>query len=105
MAPDTDGGTIPGLTPQGERVLRMVVREEVTAGIKDALANPACPRPCERVADLETATYGNGDGRGGIKGRVTTLEEQVGSLVWWNRATIAASLSAVGALIVNLVKG
>ena len=105
MATDTDGGTIPGLTKQGESVLRLVVREEVQAGIALALANPACPRPCERVADLETATYGNGGESGGLKGRVTTLEEQVGSLVWWNRATIAASLSAVGALIANLVKG
>lgn len=104
MTPDTGGGTIPGLTEQGERVLRLVVREEVQNGIALALSGPACPRPCERVADLEAATYGNDD-RGGLKSRVTTLEEQVGSIVWWMRVTIAASLSAVGAVIVNIVKG
>ena len=94
-------GTIPGLSAQAEQVLRMLVREEVQNGIRLASADPNCPRPCEKVADLETAVYGNG--RNGVGGRVTSLEEQVENLVWWNRATIVASLGAVGAVLISLI--
>ena len=98
------GGTIPGLTQQGESVLRLVVREEVAAGIKEA-SRETCIRDCPRVENLEASVYGaEGSKDGGLKGRVTTLEEQTANLVWWNRATIVAALGAVGAVIVSLAK-
>ncbi len=93
--------TIPGLTEQGEAVLRLIVREEVAAGIRQALADPICPRPCERTERLERIVSGNG--ASGLSGRVVTLEEQVASLVWQTRLVAAASVSAVIGLIVSLV--
>ena len=95
-------GAIPGLSAQAEQVLRLIVREEVQNGIHLALAEPSCPRPCEKVSDLEDAVYGNGTD--GVKNRVTSIEEKVENLVWWNRATIVSSLGAVGAVLVSLVR-
>ena len=103
MAPDNGGGTIPGLTRQGEMVLRLVVREEVQKGVKLALADPICPRPCERVKNLEEATYG--DGRPGVLSRVVTIEEQVSSLVWQTRLIAAATVTAIVGLLIALVTG
>lgn len=76
MSTDTDGGTIPGLTRQGEAVLRLIVREEVAKG----------------------------NGQSEIKRDIAVLKERVGGLVWWNRATIVASMTTVGALIISLVR-
>ncbi len=95
-----DEGIIPGLTAQAEHILRLVVREEVQKGLRDVLEDEDRP-PCVRVSALEKTVYGNGSS--GIKGRVGTLEEQVATLVWWNRATIAAALTAVGAVVVSLI--
>jgi hypothetical protein len=54
------------------------------------------------MADVRATVYGNGTP--GLKVRVTRLEERVGNLIWWNRATIVAALGAIGAIIVSLVK-
>lgn len=103
MTDDPTGGVIPGLTKQGESVLRLVVREEVAAGIKEAAREP-CIRDCPRVDALQETVFGDGSKEGGLKGRTTRLEEQTGNLVWWNRATIGAALGAVGAVIVSLIR-
>ncbi|NLF18839.1 MAG: hypothetical protein GX595_16530 [Lentisphaerae bacterium] len=104
MADQPNGGIIPGLTKQGESVLRLVVREEVAAGIKAASCE-TCIRDCPRVDNLESTVYGTEGSRdGGLKGRMTTVEEQIGNLVWWHRATLVAALGAVGAVVVSLVK-
>lgn len=95
-------GVINGLTAVGVEQLRMVVREEVAAGIKAALSDPVCPRPCERVRNLEETTYGDGDRAGGLKGRVTTLEEQVGNLVWLTRTALGAAIVAAVATIIQI---
>ena len=100
---DRTTGVIPGLSEQAEHVLRMVVREEVAAGIKDAFENPICPRPCERVAELEAAEYGNG--APGTKTRVTTLEEQVAALVWQTRLIAGGTVTAIAGLIVSIATG
>lgn len=92
---------IPGLTDQAERVLRLVVREEMQSVLEDLFENEH-RAPCKRVKSLETVTYGNG--KSGIKGRVTTLEEQVGNLVWLSRSALAAAIAATVATIIQAVR-
>ena len=92
---------IPGLTEQAERALRMVVREEMRAAVKEFFADEN-RAPCRRVKQLESVTFGNGTG--GLKGRVTTLEEQVGNLVWLARSALGAAIVAAIATIVQAVR-
>jgi hypothetical protein len=99
----SDAPTIPGVSAQTEAVLRMVVREEVAAGIKAGLADPICPRPCDRVEGVETVVYGNG--APGLKGRVGTLEEQVGNLVWLSRTAIGTAVASGVAAVLSVILG
>lgn len=92
---------IPGLTDQAERVLRLVVREEMQAVVDDIFENEH-RAPCKRVKNLENVTYGNGTI--GLKVRVTSLEEQVGNLVWLARSALGAAIVAAIATIVQAVR-
>lgn len=100
MSEASDASVISGLSAIAEKQLRMVVREEVQAGIAAALDDPTCPRPCDRVAGLEAVTYGNGSG--GLKHRVTVLETQMEDVIWAKRASIGAAIAAIGSLVVSL---
>ena len=44
------------------------------------------------------------DPRAGLRTRVATLEEQVGNLVWWMRATVVSAIGAVASVIVSLIR-
>lgn len=106
MTPDQQASVIPGMTKQAEEVLRMIIREEmhelegrIRSIIEDSFDDPSCPRPCSHVAELKKTVYGNG--ASGLKTAVTTHAQQIENLVWWNRATIAASLAAVGTVLVQ----
>lgn len=98
-ASDQQESIIPGMTKQAEAVLRMVVREEMQAVIVQAFDDPSCPRPCNHVSELKKTVYGNG--MSGLKTAVTTHAQQIENLVWWNRATIAASIAAVCTVLVQ----
>jgi len=93
---------VPGFSAEQTWALRRLIREEVHEGIKLALADPNCPRPCDKVADLELNVYGNGSA--GLKGRMTALEEQVSGLVWLSRTTLAAAIVAVVGVIAQALR-
>lgn len=89
-----------GLSDEARFYIDTAAEKAATEAVRLAFANRACPRDCERVSDLEAATYGNGTG--GLKHRVTVLETQMEDVVWAKRASLAAAIAAAGSLIVSL---
>lgn len=113
--PTSEAGTIPGLTKQGERVLRLVVREEMRGAIDELFKDERCPRPCRSMLDLQRVVFGRAElGVVGMDERINghdatlesighTLEAIADDRRWMRRAVIGAILSAVGALAVALI--
>lgn len=60
-----------------------------------------CPLACEEMVGVRQAIE---DPRAGLRTRVATLEEQVGNLVWWMRATVVSAIGAVASVIVSLIR-
>ena len=60
----------------------MCIRDREMAGVRQAIEDP----------------------RAGLRTRVATLEEQVGNLVWWMRATVVSAIGAVASVIVSLIR-
>ena len=60
-----------------------------------------CPLACEEMLGVRQALE---DPRAGLRTRVATLEEQVGNLVWWMRATVVSAIGAVASVIVSLIR-
>ncbi len=60
-----------------------------------------CPLACEEMLGVKQALE---DPRAGLRTRVATLEEQVGNLVWWMRATVVSAIGAVASVIVSLIR-
>lgn len=115
MPTTDDAGTIPGLTKQGERVLRLVVREEMRAVVDDLFTDERCPRPCRAMLDLQRAVFGRAElGVVGMDERLNghdatlkTISDGLETIAddrrWMRRAVIGAVLSAAGALAVALI--
>lgn len=92
-----DDAVIPGMTKQAENVLRLVLREEIAAGIKDAFSDAACPRSCERVEALSIAVFGRTEKNiVGMDDRLRAMERALGNAA-------RAFWIAVSALIVSLI--
>ena len=92
---------IPGFTPEQSWVIRTVAREAAREVVAEFSRGKACPFDCEDVANLKVTVYG--DGEDGLKSTVTTMKEQVGSLVWWNRAAVTAAFAAATSAVVMLI--
>jgi len=100
-----DEGSIPGFTPEQAWVINTLQERVATKAAEKAVAaltDKPCPFDCEDVAELKSSIYG--DGATGIKTMVTRHDERIASLVWWNRATIAATLTTMGAFLVSLAR-
>ena len=81
--------------PPDEEVFRMVIREEVRAGMADFAANPRCPRDCEQVAALEAVVFGKDEADApGLAERVRLLESFAGKaskIIWLAVGAIVSS--------------
>ena len=85
--------------PPDEEVFRMVIREEVRAGMTEFAANPRCPRPCAQIAALEVVVFGRDeDDTPGLAERLRGLESFAGKasrVVWLAIGAIVSSGVAV----------
>lgn len=91
---------IPGFTPEQGYILDSVAERAARRVLDDLKKSGGCPFDCDDVSGLKTAVYGNG--HDGLKTRVTRLESEMQDVVWTKRASVAAALSAAGALLVSL---
>lgn len=89
-----------GLSDEARFYIDTAAEKAATEAVRLAFLSPNCPRDCERVKDLEAATYGNGNS--GLKHRVTVLETQMEDVIWAKRASIGAAIAAIGSLVVSL---
>jgi hypothetical protein len=98
--PTPEESIIPGLSPQGEAVLRMVVREEVLAALHQSRLS-GC-EVCPRMDLLEHIVLGRLEhGELGLLGRIAALESTVTTLrrIFW------ISLTALAGSSVSLIIG
>lgn len=91
-----------GLTPEARYFIEQAAERAATKAVEKLTAGD-CPFRCDQLADVKATLYG--DGHPGIKDRVTTIEEQVSSLVWQSRLIGAASVTSIIGLIVSLATG
>ncbi len=91
---------IPGFTPEQAYILDSVAERAARRVLDDFKKAGGCPFACDDMADVKSTVYGNG--HDGLKTRVTRLESEMQDVVWTKRASLAAALSAAGALIVSL---
>lgn len=97
-----DDAVIPGMTQQTEKILRMVVREEISKGIKAAFSDPGCPRPCERVDSLSTTVFGRTEKNiVGMDDRLRAVERSLGYAARALWISIGAFIVAVVGVIVK----
>lgn len=90
-----------GLSPEARYYIDQAAESAATKAV-EKLTSGDCPFHCEDISGVKATLYG-ANGRSGITRDVARIEEQVGGLVWWNRATIVAALSAVAAVIASLL--
>jgi hypothetical protein len=84
---------VPGFTQEQTWALRQLIKDAV----REANDHD------ERVTKLEKCVYGNG--HEGLDKCVTKLGKDVDTLVWWNRATLAACVSAIVAAVATMLGG
>lgn len=104
MSDETEdrGSLFAGLSRRDERVLRLVVRDEVRGALKEVVDGD-CIRACPRVESIETVVFGRSEtGVVGLDERVRTIESYVADqkrLLWLVRgALVTAGVSIVLAL-------
>mgnify|MGYP001418055639 FL=1 len=91
-----------GLSPEARYYIEQAAEAAATKAV-EKLTSGDCPFRCEDIAGVKATLYGS-DGKSGITKDVALLEARVGSLLWWNRATVGAALGLIGTLIVNYVR-
>ena len=91
-----------GLSPEARYYIEQAAEAAASRAV-EKLASGDCPFRCDQRAGVKATLYGS-DGKSGITKDVALLEARVGSLLWWNRATVGAALGLIGTLIVNYVR-
>jgi len=90
-----------GLSPEARYYIDKAAEAAATKAVEKPAAGD-CPFDCGELRGVKATLYGM-NGKSGLTRDVTRIEEQVSGLVWWNRATIVAALSAVAAVIASLL--
>lgn len=90
-----------GLSPEARYYIEQAAEAAASRAVEKMTAGD-CPFHCDDITGVKATLYG-ANGKSGLTCDVAHLEEQVSGLVWWNRATIVAALSAVAAVIASLL--
>lgn len=89
------------LSPEARYFIETTATAAAEAAVKRLADARRCPLACEEMAGVKEAIE---DPRAGLRTRVATMEEQVGNLVWWMRATVVSAIGAVASVIVSLIR-
>lgn len=95
----SDFNPLEQITDRDLAVLRLLIREEVTAAVTDAVG--ACQ---DRQEDVRLTLFGPPDSpSGGLVGRVKVLETKAATAQWLAGMALGSSISAVIGLIMMLL--
>lgn len=91
-----------GLTPEARYFIEQAAEAAASKAV-EKLTSGDCPFHCDQLAGVKATLYG-ANGKSGLTKDVTLLEAKVGSLLWWNRATVGAALGLIGTLVINYMR-
>lgn len=90
--------------PNDETTLRMMIREEVRAGMADFAADPRCPRPCAQMVAVEAVVFGKDeDNQAGLAERMRNVESYLGKVSRLTWIALGSAVTGSIGLIFSLI--